>query len=159
MAYFCWYDPAQFPIVTCTKLLFFSIGLLETHTWTISQENCPSHGQSHCLMLKMWTQVTEERLNGESTAEPFYAKTACNQGHFLIYKVRQGCHLRYTALYITRNTMGEKSGQTVTIKSLPQQNVGTTNRAFCRYSTHWHRHDIKTGLAMKYNNCVSQWQL
>ena len=34
------------------------------------------YSQSHYLMLKMWTQVTEERLNGESTAEPFYAKTA-----------------------------------------------------------------------------------
>ena len=31
---------------------------------------------SHRLMLKMWTQVTEERLNVESTAKPFYAKTA-----------------------------------------------------------------------------------
>ena len=28
------------------------------------------------LILKMWPQVTEMRLNGESTAEPFYGKTA-----------------------------------------------------------------------------------
>ena len=37
------------------------------------------------------------KLNGESTAEPFYGKTAAkdshNQGYFLIFKVRQGCHL------------------------------------------------------------------
>ena len=34
------------------------------HTWTIRQ----AYSQSHCLMLKMWTQMIEERLNGESTA-------------------------------------------------------------------------------------------
>ena len=34
------------------------------HTWTIRQ----AYSQGHCLMLKMWTQMIEERLNGESTA-------------------------------------------------------------------------------------------
>ena len=44
---------------------------------------------------------------------------------------------------------GEASGQTATILSLPQQNVAMTNCAFCR-------HDSKTGLAVQYNNCISQ---
>ena len=62
------YEPAQVPIGT--------IGLLETH---MNKKIVPSP-RSHCL------QVTEERLNSESTAEPFYAKTDFPE-------VRQGCHL------------------------------------------------------------------
>ena len=53
-------------------LFYWTLG--ETHE-QLDKKIVPS-SRSHCLMLNMWTQVTEERLNGESTAEPFYAKTA-----------------------------------------------------------------------------------
>ena len=45
--------------------------------WTLGDtheqldKNTVPSSPSHCLILKMWTQVAEERLNGVSTAEPF----------------------------------------------------------------------------------------
>ena len=55
------------------QIVALSIGLLETH---MNKKIVPSSPR-HCLILKMWTQVmAEERLNCDSTAEPFCAKTA-----------------------------------------------------------------------------------
>ena len=91
MSYFCWCEPAQVPIVTpnCCPFSIWTLG--DTHQ-QLDKKIVP-YSQSHCLMLKMWTQVTEERLNGESTAEPFYAKTATKDIFWFQVKVRQGCHL------------------------------------------------------------------
>ena len=72
MSYVRWCEPAQVPIVTPNCCPFRTLG--DTHEQL--DKKIVSSSQSHCLMLKMWTQVTEERLNGESTAEPFYATTA-----------------------------------------------------------------------------------
>ena len=37
-------------------------------------KNIVPSSQSYCLMLKIRTQISEGRLNAESTVEPFYAK-------------------------------------------------------------------------------------
>ena len=81
----------QVPIVTPN----FYLTLGDTHE-QLGEKIAPS-SQSHTLIWNMRTQVTEVRLNVETTAEPCYAKTAAKisktEGHFLIFKVRQGCHL------------------------------------------------------------------
>ena len=47
-------------------LFYWTLG----HKWQLDKKTVPS-SQSHCLMLKMWTQVTEERMVNQL------------QGHFM----------------------------------------------------------------------------
>ena len=50
---------------------------------------------------------------------------------------------------------GEESGQTATIKSLPQQNVAMTNCVFCKWYSDIHIDMIaKAGLAVQYTIIV-----
>ena len=53
--------------------VLFYLTLGDTHE-QLDEKIVPS-SQSR-LILKMWVQMTEMKLNGESTAEPFYGNTA-----------------------------------------------------------------------------------
>ena len=67
------------------RKFLFSHQIAVLFYWTLGDtheqldKNIVPSSQSHCLMLKMWIQVTEERLNCDSTAEPFCAKTASKE--------------------------------------------------------------------------------
>ena len=86
---FCWYEPVQVPIVTpnCCPFLLDSW----RHTSTIRQENCP-------LLPKSLLDVEDVNTGDWRETEWWINCRAvlcknCNQRHFLIFKVRQGCHL------------------------------------------------------------------
>ena len=51
----------KFSLYCHTKLLSFSIGLLETHMNNYMDKKIVPSSHSHCLMLKMWTRVTTWR--------------------------------------------------------------------------------------------------
>ena len=60
----------------CNFLLSHQIAVLFYFTLGDTHEQLEEKTVPSSLFLRMWAQVTEKRLNGESTAEQFYGRTA-----------------------------------------------------------------------------------